>query len=180
VPETVITNDPDMVRKFAGAGRTVTKVLGSNTLTEEGVRKLTFTRMIGDSDLGDLRGVETTMHLFQRWVPKAHDARLTVIGEHITAAAITAHSADAVIDFRSDYDNLTYELVEPPDAVTAGLRRLMARMGLVYGALDFIVGPDGDWTFLEVNAGGQFGWIEDETGARLTDQLADLLANGPR
>jgi glutathione synthase/RimK-type ligase-like ATP-grasp enzyme len=54
----------------------------------------------------------------------------------------------------------------------------MAKMGLVYAALDFVVDPDGVWTFLEINAGGQFGWIEDETGAPLTAQLTDLLAKG--
>ncbi|MGH3586219.1 MAG: ATP-grasp ribosomal peptide maturase [Pseudonocardia sp.] len=181
VPDSVITNEPGTVRRFAEVDRTVTKMLGSNSLTEEGVHKLSFTRIVGDSDpadLWDLRGVETTTHLFQRWVPKHHEVRMTVIGRHMTAAAITAHSTDATIDFRADYDSLTYELVEPPDSVAAGVRRLMARMGLVYGALDFVVTPDGDWVFLEINAGGQYGFIEDATGAPLTEQLADLLAKG--
>jgi hypothetical protein len=31
---------------------------------------------------------------------------------------------------------------------------------------------------LEVNAGGQYGWLEHQTGAPITDQLADLLAKG--
>lgn len=53
----------------------------------------------------------------------------------------------------------------------------MKEMGLVYGALDFVIGPDG-WTFLEVNAGGQYGWLEGATGAPITGQLADLLAKG--
>lgn len=54
----------------------------------------------------------------------------------------------------------------------------MVAMDLLYGALDFVVQPNGNWTFLEINAGGQFGFIEDETGAPLTAQLADLLAKG--
>lgn len=181
VPDTVITNEPGTVRRFAAAGRTVTKMLGSNSITEEGLHKLSFTRIVGDSELADitdLRGVETTTHLFQRWVPKQHEVRLTVIGEHLTAAAITAHSPEATVDFRADYDQLTYELIEPPEAVAAGVRRLMARMGLVYGAIDFVVTPEGEWVFLEINAGGQYGWIEHRTGAPLTEQLADLLTKG--
>lgn len=181
VPDTVITNEPDTVRRFAGTGRTVTKMLGSNSLTEEGVQKVSFTRILGETqlaDLADLRGVETTTHLCQRWVPKHHEVRMTVIGGHLTAAAITAHSAEATIDFRAGYDHLSYELVEPPEEVAAGVRRLMERMGLVYGALDFVVTPDDEWVFLEINAGGQYGFIEDVTGAPLTEQLADLLAKG--
>jgi hypothetical protein len=101
-----------------------------------------------------------------------------VIGANITAAAIRAGSPESHIDFRSDYANLSYELIDPPTDVVDGVRQLMAAMDLVYGALDFVVGPNGAWTFLEINAGGQFGFIEDETGAPLTAQLADLLAKG--
>lgn len=176
VPHTVITNESGTVREFAAAGDTVTKVLGTNTILEDGVRKIGFTRLLDDADLADLRGLDVTTHLFQRWVPKAHEVRLVVIGDDITAAAIRAGSPEGRIDFRSDYDNLTYELVDTPTEVVNGVRRLMAAMDLVYGALDFVVGPDGSWTFLEINAGGQFGFIEDETGAPLTAQLADLLA----
>ncbi|MDQ3404175.1 MAG: RimK domain-containing protein, partial [Actinomycetota bacterium] len=177
VPDTVITNEADTVREFAAGGKTVTKVFGANTIMEEGVRKIGFTRLLHAADLADLRGIDVTTHLFQRWVPKAHEVRMVVIGENITAAAIRAGSPEGHIDFRSDYANLSYELIAPPADVVDGVRQLMAAMDLVYGALDFVVGPDG-WTFLEINAGGQFGFIEDETGAPLTAQLADLLTKG--
>lgn len=114
----------------------------------------------------------------KRWVPKRHEARMFVIGEHITTAVIHAHSTSAYIDWRTGYDSNTYELVDAPAEVIDGVRRLMAEMGLVYGALDFVIAPNGTWTFLEINAGGQYGWIEGETGAPLTEQLADLLVKG--
>ncbi|MQA07930.1 MAG: ATP-grasp ribosomal peptide maturase [Pseudonocardiaceae bacterium] len=177
-PDTLITNESNSVELFAAKGKTVTKVLGTNTIVEEGVRKLAFTRVLDNADLADLRGIEQTTHLFQRWVPKAFEARIVVIGEYLTTAAIHAQSATSYVDWRADYDSLTYELIEPPARVTAGVRRLMKSMGLVYGALDFVVQPDGVWTFLEINAGGQYGWIEDAIGAPLTDQLADLLVKG--
>ena len=175
VPETVITNETATVQSFASAGRTVSKMFGTNSIMEEGVRKIGFTQLLHDADLSDLRGIDSTAHMLQRWVPKAHEVRMIVIGDHVTAAAIRAGSAEGYIDFRCDYENLSYELVEPPVDVVVGVRRMMADMNLVYGALDFVVQPDGVWTFLEINAGGQFGFIEDATGAPLTDQLADLL-----
>ncbi|MBE1574517.1 ATP-grasp ribosomal peptide maturase [Amycolatopsis roodepoortensis] len=178
VPETAITNDPDVVHAFVKGGKTVTKTFGTNTIMEEGVRKISFTRLVQESDLDDLRGLDQTTHLFQRWVPKAFEVRMVVIGDHITAASIHTRSATAYIDWRTDYDSLDYSLIEPPPDVVDGVRRLMTSMGLVYGSLDFVVHPDGAWTFLEINAGGQYGWLEDATGAPLTDQLADLLAGG--
>jgi hypothetical protein len=145
---------------------------------EEGVRKVSFTRLVADADLADLRGIDVTTHFFQRWVPKAYEARIVVIGEWVTTAAIRASSAEGHVDWRADYDGLSYELVDPPSGVLTGVRELMRVLDLRYAALDFVITPDGQWTFLEINAGGQYGWIEDKTGAPLTGQLADLLAKG--
>ena len=36
----------------------------------------------------------------------------------------------------------------------------MASLGLKFGCFDFIVTPDGEYVFLEVNEAGQFLWIE--------------------
>ena len=73
VADILITNDPISVRQFAGRGTTVTKVLGSNSIVESGGRKLSYTRVLDAADLGDLRGIEQTTHLFQRWISKAHE-----------------------------------------------------------------------------------------------------------
>ena len=102
---------------------------------------------------------------------------MIVVGDQLTTVAIHATTATGYVDWRTDYDNLRYELIEPPEEVAAGVRGLMNDMDLVYAALDFVIGPDG-WTFLELNAGGQYGWLEDTTGAPITAQLADLLAKG--
>ncbi|MBV9730185.1 MAG: ATP-grasp ribosomal peptide maturase [Pseudonocardiales bacterium] len=178
VPETVITNEPESVRFFAAAGRTITKLLGANTISEEGCRKLSWTRMLGPDNLDDLRGFDVTSHLVQRWVPKSFEVRVVVIDDHLTAVKIKAGSPDSSIDWRSDYAALTYELIEPPGHVAHGIRALMRSFGLMYGALDFIVSPDGEWVFLEVNAGGQYGWLEAATGVPLTGYLADVLTKG--
>lgn len=178
VPDTFITNEADMVRRFAAEGRTITKLLGSNTISEEGTRKLSWTRVLDADDLADLRGVEVTTHLVQRWVPKSFEVRVIAMGEHLTAAAIHAGNATSYVDWRSDYDALTYDLIDPPTEVTEGIHALMRAFGLVYGALDFVVTPEGDWVFLEINPAGQYGWIESYTGAQLTGVLADLLTKG--
>lgn len=179
VPDTLITNCPESVGEFASEGRSVNKMLGAVSIVEGGVRRFAHTHTMDDADLADLRGVEVTAHQFQRWVTKAHEARMFVIGQHITATAIYSHTEAAHVDWRTGYGSNTYDLVAPPAEVIEGVRQLMAEMGLIYGALDFVIGPDGSWTFLEINAGGQDGWIEDETGAPLTDHLADLLMKGP-
>jgi ATP-grasp ribosomal peptide maturase len=177
VPDTLITNDAASVGGFAAEldGSLVTKLLGGMALSEQGVRKNVFTRRLAPGDLDDLAGVEHTSHLFQAWVPKECEARVICVGEHITAAAITAHCPSGYVDYRQAYSGLTYELIAVPAAVRAGIKQLMGQLRLSYGALDFVITPAGQWVFLETNPAGQYGWIENATGAPLTDQLADLL-----
>ncbi|MCY7341279.1 MAG: ATP-grasp ribosomal peptide maturase [Pseudonocardia sp.] len=180
VPDTLITQDAGAVRLFAEEGASVTKLLGSNTLVEQGLRKLAFTQLLDRDGLADLRGIEVTTHLVQRWVPKAYEVRLIVIGTEFTAAAIRSATPQGHLDWRADHDGAGYDLVPTPAAVRSGVAELMQIMDLRYAALDFVVTPGGEWVFLEINAGGQFGWIQERTGAPLIGQLADLLARGIR
>ncbi|MCP2167054.1 ATP-grasp ribosomal peptide maturase [Goodfellowiella coeruleoviolacea] len=162
VPRTLITNDPLAVRRFAAhvGGRLVVKVLGSNVLYEDGQRKVAHTHVLTDDDLDQVAQVRVTAHQFQEWVPKRHEVRLVVVGRRLFAAGIHAGSPASEVDWRADYDALTYSTVDVPDEVAAGVHAFMDACGLAFSALDFVVTPDGRWVFLESNSGGQYGWIE--------------------
>jgi hypothetical protein len=56
------------------------------------------------------------------------------------------------------------------------LLRLMRRLGLVYGAIDLRVRPDGEHVFFEVNPSGQWLFVEERTGLPLTRTFVDVLA----
>jgi len=178
VKDTLVTNSADSVRVFAAEARTVAKMFGAISIVEGGQREFAHTSPLDAADLADLRGIQVTAHQFQHWACKEHEARMFVVGDEITTAGIYSHTASAYIDWRTGYGTNTYRLIDAPAGVIDAVRRLMAELRLNYGALDFVIGPDGEWTFLEINAGGQFGWIEDETGAPITDQLADMLVKG--
>lgn len=62
----------------------------------------------------------------------------------------------------------------PPDVAT-GVRRLMAELGLYFGALDFAVTPGGRWVFFEVNPNGQWHWLAVKAGIPLVEAMADAL-----
>jgi len=96
------------------------------------------------------------------------------------AVGIHAGNDAARVDWRSDYGALSYTVITPPPALAEGVRRFMAAFGLTYGAFDFVVTPAGQWVFLECNAGGQYGWLEGQTGLPITDAIVDVLARGDR
>lgn len=177
VPRTLITNSPDDVRSFAAdvSGPLICKPIASPVLVEGDEIKTVYTRRLREDDLDDLRGVDTTAHLFQAWVPKTHEVRLTVVGDRQFAASIHAGSEDALIDWRSDYGSLRYELTKVPDHVAGGVKRLMRALDLRFAALDFIVSPGGEWTFLEANPCGQWDWIQHHTGPPIAEAIADEL-----
>ncbi|MFI9379652.1 hypothetical protein [Kutzneria sp. NPDC052558] len=178
VAPTLVTNEEHAVRRFAAGAEVLTKMFGAASISEEGRRKVAFSRIITDTELADLRGVDVTAHQFQHWVPKKYDARLIVIGDRLFAFSIEAGSVESYVDFRRDYEALTYDRIDVPVEVRQGVRHFMRHFGLVYGAFDFVVTFDGRWTFLECNPGGQYGWLESATGAPVTATLAALLAEG--
>jgi glutathione synthase/RimK-type ligase-like ATP-grasp enzyme len=100
---------------------------------------------------------------------------LTVVDGDLFATRIDAGSAEAVVDWRADYDHLTYMAVDVPAAVRVGVVALMGRLCLRFAALDFVVTPDGRWVFLEVNPNGQWAWIEDATGQPIAAAIATAL-----
>lgn len=181
VARTLVTNAPEAVRRFAGTSPhgLVHKTFGANTVIENGVLKVAFTRRLTAADLADLDGVEHTAHQFQDWLDgKAHEVRVIAVGRELFAVAIHAASPAARLDWRCDYDALSYELVELPSEVDKGLRRYLESFGLAYAAFDFVVDQNGRYTFLESNSSGQFGWLEANTRAPITEALADLLGRG--
>lgn len=178
VAPTLLTNAAESVREFVSGGASVSKTLGANTILEDGVRKRRCTERLNPDDLADLRGIENTVHQFQRWVPKSYEVRVIAVGSTLSGVAIHAGSDDAYVDYRADYPSLRYEQIALPEDVEVGVRGLMKELDLVYGALDFVVSPDGSWTFLEVNAGGQYGWLEHHTQIPITHQVADVLTGG--
>ncbi|MEU8919071.1 ATP-grasp ribosomal peptide maturase [Streptomyces nigrescens] len=181
IPRTLITNSPDAVRAFAGGtpGPFICKPVASPVFIEGDELKTVYTRRLTGQDLVDLQGIETTAHLFQAWVDKAHEIRLTVVGERMFAAEIHANSPKGHEDWRSDYKSLRYTSTTVPRDITEGVRRLMESLGLSFAALDFVVSPTGEWTFLEANPCGQWDWIEHATDLPIAEAIADELQGVP-
>jgi len=176
VPRTLVTNDPAAAVQFAADvdGPIVCKPLSSLVLSEDGEARITYTTRV-DAEGIDPAELAATAHLLQEWVPKAFEVRVTMVGRRPFAVAIHTDSQAARVDWRADYDALTYLPIDTPTEMAAGMVRYLDRFGLRYGAFDFVVTPDGHWTFLECNPAGQWLWLEHETGLPIAAAIADAL-----
>lgn len=179
-PKTLITNDQEAVRAFYREcnGAIVTKMLSSFAVYEEGIEKVVFTNPVSLEDLKDLDGLTLCPMTFQEQIPKALELRATVVGDRIFTAAIDSQvSTLARHDWRKDGAALVsnWERFELPGLLEKQILRLMDHFELNYGALDFILTPDGRYVFLEVNPAGEFFWLEDCPGLPISPAIADLL-----
>lgn len=176
VPQSLVTNCGPRAREFAKqlGGQIIYKSLSTGVVTECSELRIIYTARLGADDLDD-RAISTCCHLFQQWVPKAFDVRMTVVGTNAFAVAVHVNSVEAHTDWRSRYADLSYEVCTVPKNVHAATIQYLRSFNLTYGAFDFSVTPDGQWWFLECNPSGQWGWIADETGLPIAEALAAEL-----
>ncbi|MEC3977725.1 hypothetical protein [Amycolatopsis sp. H20-H5] len=176
VPPTLVTNDADAVRGFAKEfGELIVKPLAEPVVYESGGEALVYTRRLGHEELDALDGVEVTAHLFQQWQPKRCEVRVTAVGDRLFPVAIHAGSEKSQIDWRSDYDALTYEVIDVPDDIRAGIAHYLEAAGLAFSAFDFVVRQDGSWCALEANAVAAWGWLAEECDLPIAAAIADAL-----
>ncbi|RMI46008.1 ATP-grasp ribosomal peptide maturase [Streptomyces triticirhizae] len=174
VPATLITNDPTEARVFCAAQPTIYKPLHAGAYEVEGEPAGIWAAPVESDEVDS--AVSHSAHLFQAQVNKVADVRVVAVGKQAFSARITA--PPGVVDWRAEYQSLTYEPVACPEEIQRALVRFLAAFGLNFGAFDFAVTADGGWWFLECNPNGQWAWLEDAAGLPITTAIADLLENG--
>ena len=182
IPKTLITNDPSEVRAFYDAvgGDMITKMQHSFAIYRTGIENVVFTNIVGPDDLDELDGLRYCPMTFQERLDKRLELRVTVVGRKVMSAAINSQRrADTAIDWRRDGVGLLdrWEPYQLPTEVEAKLLALTAQFGLNYAACDFILTPDGRHVFLEINAVGEFFWLETAPRLPISRAIADLLAD---
>ena len=116
--------------------------------------------------------------IYQEYIEKDYELRITVIGEDIYPVKIYSQTNEnTIVDWRKDQLNLEYELVSLDPEFEESLKNLHNNFNLIYGAYDFIVTPEGEHVFLEVNPVGQWLWLEEELGLDISQSIADLLSD---
>jgi glutathione synthase/RimK-type ligase-like ATP-grasp enzyme len=184
-PRTLTGNDPEAVRAFAEScpQGMVTKMQHGFAVHENGETQVVFTSAVKSEDLEDLEGLRYCPMTFQERIEKALELRAIVVGQRVFTAAVDSTSrAGAEIDWRRQGHDLldAWQHHRLPAEVERSLLALMDRLGLAYGACDFILTPEGRYVFLEVNPGGEFLWLEQAPGLPVSGALADLLLDRAR
>lgn len=179
VPMTLITTDRNKVNDFYESclGQVVVKPLRQAVFKSGGDEFVIFTSKLAEEDRGALESVQYAPSIYQEFIDKALDIRVTVVGNKIFAAAI--HSQDCYetkVDWRhGEKIDLPYEVYELADDLREKCLRLVQQLGLKFGAIDLVLSRSGDFYFLEINPNGQWAWIEERLGLDISGAIIDIL-----
>ncbi|MGW5606195.1 ATP-grasp ribosomal peptide maturase [Streptomyces sp. NPDC003753] len=171
VPPTVVTTAPRVAQQFAEEHRDVVVKSASGPPPDDPELALPTTLIGPDADFS---AVAAGPALLQRYIPKRADIRLTCVGARLFGAR--KRTAPGQVDGRYGDTEYSWEPTVVPDRIVKSVHEYLALAGLAYAAFDFAEDGEGVWWFLECNQGGQFGFIELQTGQPIAEAIAHWLA----
>lgn len=165
VPDTLVTNRPELVRAFVDRHRQVVYKSAS------GVRSIA--RLVEPADLERLDAIRWCPTQFQRFVDGL-DVRVHVVGPRAFATAIDSAAIDYRYARREGHESRLHA-VELDEDVAHRCVQLARSLDLPFAGIDLICGDDEIWYCLEVNPSPAFSYFEGETGQPIADAVAAYL-----
>jgi MvdD family ATP-grasp ribosomal peptide maturase len=182
IPETCLTNNPEEAKQFILKHQNVVaKMQTGFAIYENGVENVVFTNVVSEDKLEELETLLYCPMQFQKMIQKKKELRVTIVGRDVYAFEVDSQQfEDAKVDWRKDGVNLLdkWKLTELPVDVKEKLLELLDVYNVDYGAIDIIVSPEDEYYFIEINAAGEFFWLDKLTeGNLISKSIADILCD---
>jgi len=183
IPKTYYTNSQKLlwrlIPKKSGNSEYITKSIFRGFFIENNEVRVIYTNNITDQLLAGNhdKDIDNYPSLIQESITKKFEVRVTVVADKAYAVAI--HSQESLTtktDWRRyDLPNTPHEFIQLPQLIEQACIQYCKELGLIYGAIDFIVDKNNSYWFLEINPKGQWLWLEDLTGAPISKAIAEYL-----
>jgi glutathione synthase/RimK-type ligase-like ATP-grasp enzyme len=184
IPETIVTNDPDMARDFYQSHRAgiIIKALHHHAVQVGNRVYAMYTHKMTKKDLSYLNDLVYAPCILQERLDKKSDIRITVVGKHIFAVEIDSQLTNKGCEdlHRCPLIQLPKRAIELNKTDQDKCIKLIDSFGLQYGAIDLVRDTNNRLIFLEINPTGDWLWIEQHTGLPITEAMTDLLENSIR
>jgi len=173
----IITNEGRV--DFQPSNQLVTKAMSDGIYTNIGNKRYyTYTERLEREDIL-IDTPEIFPSLVMEEIKKAFEVRAFYLsGKFYSMAIFSQNNEQTIVDFRK-YSSSKPNRTEPfilPKKVENQLGRLYKALNLSTGSADLIVDKDGNYVFLEINPGGQFGMVSEPCNYRLEEKIAKFLA----
>jgi len=184
IPPTCISNDPQTIREFVEAVGypLITKMQSAFSLRLDGKEQVVYTNELKPEHLSGLDSIRYCPMIIQKKLEKALELRVTIVDDTIFTFSIDSQQDEgAKVDWRKEGAKLIkdWEPYRLPQEIEQSLLGLMHELELYYGAIDLIYTPEGEYYFLEVNAAGEFFWLDRLCDHAISKRISELLLNPP-
>lgn len=165
IPKTLITNDYDKACRFIDDNHPVViKPFIPHFWHEPNSQKyrIASTNIVADTTGMSRESANACPCIFQKFIQKKYELRVTVIGEQVFSARIRKSGGGSFVDWRYHIqsDDAIIERVDLSDEMEKRIISYVAALDLKYGCIDLVVDDDNTIFFLEINPSGQFLFVE--------------------
>jgi glutathione synthase/RimK-type ligase-like ATP-grasp enzyme len=81
----------------------------------------------------------------------------------------------SLVDWRDPAVSVRYSESSLGPEVQTMCKAMLEKLGLKYGAFDFVRRPEGELVFLEINPTGEWAWLEDRLGFPMREAFIHLF-----
>jgi len=176
VPETLVTSDRNAVKDFLlQHDKAIIKPISTGRMSySDQYSKQIFSNIVPKSIIESFETFDYTPAIFQKYIEKEYEIRITVIGSDVFAAKVNSQEEiETSTDWRRK--KLPFIPYDLPNEIAQLCILMLNELNVGFGAFDFIKSKDGKYYFLEVNPNGQWVWIEKDTGLKISDSIIKYL-----
>lgn len=173
LPPSLITNSDFAATKFTSANKAIVKPISFGKIV--GADKVGFIQTNMVKDEVEIQELSHSPSYFQLYQIKGYEVRLTIVNKQLFGVKIESSNK---VDWRKENAILQYSKIKIPKNISQKCLDMMDQLNLNFAAFDFIVSPQGEYIFLELNANGQWLWLENELNLGIADAIINNLCQG--
>lgn len=177
IPKSIVSNTYEDVAKFYEDNNEncIIKPIKSGLIENEKESQIIFTSLLKNKP-DSVQQIKSCPNFLQSHIPKKGDVRVTMVGNKAFSTFIHSQDSDNTkIDWRKGETILKHSKIELTTELTNKCIQLLKSLNLKFGAIDFILDENDEFTFLEINPNGQWAWIEKQTGYKISNEIINLL-----
>ena len=177
IPKGIISNNSnDVQERIGGFKQVVYKPLSYYIVPPD---RILYSSIMTKAEVKlKVNNIKQAPCIFQEYIDKDFELRITIVGQKVFPIKIQSQQNNASkFDWRKDQINVDYEIFDLPVRIEQKLLNLHKRFEIFFGAYDFIVDPQGEYYFLEVNPAGQWLWMEEIVNLNISESIVEALMN---
>lgn len=175
VPQTLISSDHiEILTWLEKQKNSVIKAISYGLMERKNSAEMAFTQRVPKNFNVEENTLPCVPILLQEEIEKEADIRVTVVGNKVFSAILPQEGTQ--IDWRARTNESKWNFYKLPNLIENACINLCSELKLEFAAIDLVKSVSGDFFFLELNPNGQWVWIEEETGLRISDAIVEHLS----